>query len=179
MTVDVVLALLDSAVTQGKIALSSAESRKYQSAFAISITLAKELNKGIFSNSMDVFREEWQRYQEFAAERRKRHAQVLGEAALLCGMQDDPGIRMSEYLNFPLGKSDTARAYLRVYMTLRQTFGKLFDPRPAAGKSQEPFPLGEELKEAAPGTLTVISEAKRLVSCTQLVGKENLPRYTI
>lgn len=151
-----------------------------RSAYESSIKLIKDLCKleGLFSFLFDIFKEQWKFFASFKSSQGRVNRQVLGDPLLLCGIMDDPKVRNSEYLHFPIGQKDTAISYIRVFLSFKEGYQKYI--LGLSDKEINACPLSEKEEEEEIKLLNsvyLLNESKKLITCYQVIKNEVLNRY--
>jgi len=177
VTVDILLTLLQQILQKESRKLSSYESSLLKIAYVTACKNLEEIARTpeILQEFFPLFNEEWAVFYDFSSRRVRKHDQLLQDAALLWGMQDDPKVIISEFIRLPFSEHDTAKSYIKVFLSLKQAYGKIFK-----SEENEKFPFPEEIKENVPaGPLVVLSDSQKLVTCQQKIEKIMQTRYII
>ena len=97
----------------------------YKNVYETAIKNLNSISKDTRINE-DLIKSECEKYSLFAMNRSKNHKGILSDAVLLWGMPNDSKVKFCEYLKFPVTKLEVAKSYLRIFMSLRQVYERLF-----------------------------------------------------
>ena len=173
ITVDTILTLLFSITPS----FSTENKMLFKNAYGISIKLVKDLCKleGLFIILFVIFKEQCEFFNYHTTNRAKVHKQILSDTILLCGIMDDPKLKSTDLLHFPLGQKETAKSYIRIFLAIKEGYQSHI--LGSHNKESNQIVLLEEEKEKAIGSLYVLSETQKLIPCNQEIKKERLNRY--
>ena len=105
--------------------------------------------------------------------RSKNHKGILSDAVLLWGMPNDSKVKFCEYLKFPVTKLEVAKSYLRIFMSLRQVYERLFKIK------SDPTLFMVNAKELQKIETIKLCKNEILINCQQTVDDRLVSRYIL
>eukprot|EP00826_Nyctotherus_ovalis_P033125 TRINITY_DN2672_c0_g1_i2.p2 TRINITY_DN2672_c0_g1~~TRINITY_DN2672_c0_g1_i2.p2 ORF type:complete len:200 (+),score=62.88 TRINITY_DN2672_c0_g1_i2:2311-2910(+) len=79
---------------------------------------------------------------------------------------------ISKYLKFPLSKHEIIKSQLKVFMTMKETYEKLF-------KIEANSSFLEDIKDTLTAELVTLSKDSQLIKCEELVEENSFDRYIL